>query len=68
MKIIRFIMNVLSLISAIVCLYTVISIAFDIEPTVEIIENIMLYNLFACPILTIITSTLNLNKEDKKNE
>lgn len=66
MKIIRFILNVLTLISSIVCLYTLISILGDIIIDNETFLDILLYNLFACPTLSIISCLLNLNREEKK--
>ena len=65
MKVIRCIMNILTLISAIVCLYTIISVGMDIMVDNDVFLQILLYNLFASPILTIITSLSNLNREEK---
>ena len=66
MKIISFIINILTLISAIVCLYTLISIFGDVIVDNETFIDILLYNLFACPVLSIINCSLNLNREEKK--
>ena len=68
MKIIRFVLNVLTLISSIVCLYTLISILADIIIDNDTFLDILLYNLFACPTLSMINCLLNFNKEDKNNE
>jgi hypothetical protein len=66
MKIISFIINILTLISAIICLYTLISIFGDVIVDNETFTDILLYNLFACPVLSIINCSLNLNREEKK--
>lgn len=65
MKIIRLIINILTLISAIICLYTLISIWGDVRVDNETFTNILLYNLFACPVLSVINCLLNLNREEK---
>lgn len=65
MKIIRLIINILTLISAIVCLYTLISIFGDVIVDNETFTDILLYNLFACPTLSVISCLLNLNREEK---
>jgi hypothetical protein len=66
MKVIRFIINCLTLISSIICLYTLISILGNIIIDNETFTDILLYNLFACPTLSIISCLLNLNREEKK--
>ena len=65
MKIIRLIINILTLISAIICLYTLISIFGDVIVDNETFTNILLYNLFACPVLSVINCSFNLNREEK---
>lgn len=68
MKVIRMIMDFLTLISAILCLYTIISSSLDIIVYNETFLKILFLNLFACPILTIILCVDMFNREgDKKN-
>lgn len=67
MKAIRYALDVITLISAILCLYAIISISMDIMVENEIFGKILYYNLFACPILTIITCASIINREGDKN-
>ena len=65
MKIIRFIFNVLTLISSVILLFTMVCLVGNLGSTIqanEIIRSVCVLNLFISPVLTIINSTFNLNK------
>ena len=65
MKVIRFIFNVLTLISSVILLFTIVGVVGDISGSIqenELIRSICVFNLFISPVLTIINSTFNLNK------
>lgn len=65
MKVIRFIFNILDLISSVILLFTVVCFVGNIGHALldnELISNICVFNLFISPVITIINSTFNLNK------
>lgn len=65
MKVIRFIFNVLTLISSVILLFTMVCLVGNLGGTIqenEIIRSVCVFNLFISPVLTIINSTFNLNK------
>lgn len=62
MKLIRFIFNVLTLISSVILLFTMVCIVNDINIDNNIIKMMCVFNLFISPVLTIVNSTFNLNK------
>lgn len=67
MKIVRFIFNILTLISSAILLFTTVCVVGDIGGAIqenEFIESICVFNLFISPVLAILTSTFNLNKEE----
>lgn len=65
MKIVRFIFNVLTLISSVILLFTMVCLVGNIGGAIqenELIRSICVLNLFISPVLTIVNSTFNLNK------
>ena len=65
MKVIRFILNILTLISSVILLFTMVCLVGNIGSAIqenEIIRSICVFNLFISPVITIMTSTFNLNK------
>ena len=65
MKIVRFIFNVLTLISSVILLFTMVCLVGNIGGAIqenELIRSICVFNLFISPVLTIVNSTFNLNK------
>lgn len=65
MKVIRFIFNVLTLISSVILLFTMVCLVGNIGSAIqenELIRSVCVLNLFISPVLTIINSTFNLNK------
>ena len=65
MKVIKFIFNCVTLISAIILLFTMVCLVGNLGGAIhenEIIRGICVFNLFISPILTIINSTFELKK------
>lgn len=65
MKIVKFIFNVISLISSVILLFTVVCIVSNLSIAIDnnnVIKSICVFNLFLSPIITILASTFNINK------
>lgn len=68
MKSFRIILNIITLLSSALLLFTLFCVFSDLYKELfdnEIINKIFLYNTVANPILSIITTTSNMNKESE---